>query len=76
MTSLPELSANDITSMFSRLFHYTWSIFSLPNPPVDAPLTADPDQQLQTELAKAVEEGMVATRSQDHTLDDLDVQDG
>ncbi|KAL2047247.1 hypothetical protein N7G274_001266 [Stereocaulon virgatum] len=75
MTSVPKLSANDLMSMFSRLFHNTRSIFPLPNSLVDAPLTADPDQQSQTELAKAVEEGMVATRSQDHTLDDLDVQD-
>jgi hypothetical protein len=61
--------------MFSRLFHNTRSIFSPSSHPLDGPLIANPDQQLQTELAQAVEEGMVATRSQDHTLDDLDVQD-
>ena len=62
-------------SMFSRLLHSTRSIFSHSKPATNLPLKLTPDQQLQTELIQALTGGMVATRSQDHTLDDVDVQD-
>lgn len=75
MNILAGISAYDLTSMFSRLLHNTRSILSQSKLTTNLPLKSTPDQQLQTELIQALEGGMVATRSQDHTLDDVDVQD-
>lgn len=61
--------------MFPQFPHYPRRLFSRPDPLRDTPLSPQPDQQLQAELEQAAEVGMVATRSQDHTLDGIEVQD-
>lgn len=61
--------------MFSTLLHYPQRLFSWSDLSRKATKTTAPDTQLQNELDRAAEEGMVATRSRDHTLDDVEVQD-
>ena len=53
--------------MLSRLLTAIPSLISRPNSFGAAPFEPDPEKQILSELAVAAQQGMVATRSQDHT---------
>lgn len=75
MTPAP-LNGKGQRQMFSRLLQIPRSLFPRIDLSVDeVALSQASDKQLQSELDQAAEQGMVATRSQDHTLDDVEVQD-
>ena len=62
--------------MFSRFLQIPKSYLAARKPSKNHTVTPQaPDEQLLAELQQDAEASMVATRSQDHTLDDVEVQD-
>lgn len=60
--------------MFPTLFEFLSNLFSRLNPPLQQSVESLLDRQVQSEIARSIEEGMVVTRSQEHAQSSGELQ--